>query len=897
MVSITNVTSGQTEHYYQKDNYYTKQQGEWQGKGAERLGLQGEIKKEDFLNLVHGKAPDGSFEIQKSKEGQDHRAGVDLTFSAPKSVSIASEVLGDSRVRDAHEKAVAETMRYVETHYSQARQTQDGITEKVDTGNLVVAKFQHDTSRELDPQLHTHAVVMNMTQREDGQWRALSNEEIYDNKMLIGQMYRSELAANLKELGYSIKSDNKGFFEIQGIDKKLIDHFSQRSEQINAKVQELKESGLYPNANEQKLKEIACLGSRAAKRDVDMDTVRESWQERLKEQGFTKEQLKDSIQKAAEQLKQNEVNRTEMTEYDYVRAAAKIRTENESTFSKEDVLKTAGKLSVSEHRMSDLEKAFNELSKDKEIKTLDKNNNVYTTKEMQKMERGIVQKVRAGHDSLKSISTKEQVQAGIKDFESKRGWTLSQDQKAAAEHILTSKDRYIGIQGDSGTGKTTMLTTVREQAERQGYEVRGLAIQSSAAGVLEQESGIKSRTIDSFLAAKNNIDLGSKQMWIIDESSQLGSRKMSELMKVANMAGAKIVFVGDTKQLQAVEAGKMFSKLQERGDLKTVRMSEVQRQKDEAYKDVVKDIADKKIDRAFEKLEKQSRIAEISERQGRLTAITKDYMRRKNYKETIVVTARNADRNELNVTIRSELKEKGKLDKKEHTFTVRESKNLSPIAKHFAQSFSEGDRVVASARGIIGGNAGAEGKVTAIDQINHRITVQTKIGKEHTIDLKSQGQNLQVYREKEQSFSRGDKIVFLKNNDKRGISNGHVGEIKSLDEKGNLKIRMESGKVKDINIRTQYNYLDHGYAVTPYKSQGQTAGRVIYHADTSKEVNYNQAYVAMTRGKEDIKVYTDNKENLKEQMKIEQQKTSTLDYEKQTVKTQEVQKERGGMSL
>lgn len=897
MVSITNVTSGQAEHYYQKDNYYTKQDGQWQGKGAEALGLQGEIKKEDFLNVIDGKAPDGSFEIQRSGEGQDHRAGVDLTFSAPKSVSIASEVLGDARVREAHDKAVAETMKYVENNYAQARQTKDGITERVDTGNLVIAKFQHDTSRELDPQLHTHAVVMNMTQREDGQWRALSNEELFNQKMLIGQVYRNELAKNLKERGYSIQSDAKGFFEIQGIDQKLREQFSQRKEQIDAKVQELKDTGLYPGANDQKLREIACLGSRAAKKNVDMNAVKESWNDRLKEQGTTKEQLRESIQKATEKAKQHEANRIEpkQTEYDGIRQAAKIRTEQESTFSKEDVLKTAGKLSIGEHRMSDLEKAFNELNKDKELKQLDKN--VYTTKEMLKIERGIVQKVQRGHNSVNAISSKKQVEQSIKAFEEKRGWTLSQDQKQAAEHILTSKDKYIAVQGDAGTGKTTMLSAVREQAERQGYEVRGLAIQSSAAGVLQEEAGIKSQTIDSFLAAKNNDTGSSKQIWIIDESSQLGSRKMHELMKASQRAGSKVVYVGDVKQLQAVEAGKMFEKLQERGYLKTVRMSEVQRQKDEQYKDVVRDIADKKIDKAFANLEKQNRISEMKDRQQRLDAITKDYMSKKNYKETIVVTARNADRNELNTSIRSELKERGKIDKKEHTFTVRESKNLSPITKHFAQSYTEGDRIVASARGIIGGNAGAEGKVTAIDQINHRITVQQKNGKEHTIDLKQHGQNLQVYREKEQTFSRGEKIVFLKNNDRRGISNGHIGEIKSLDERGNLKIRMENGKTKDINIRTQYNYIDHGYAVTAYKSQGQTAKRVLYHADTSKETNYNQAYVAMTRGKEDLKVYTNDKENLREQIKIEQQKTSTLDHEKQPVKTQETQKERGGLSL
>jgi ATP-dependent exoDNAse (exonuclease V) alpha subunit len=243
------------------------------------------------------------------------------------------------------------------------------------------------------------------------------------------------------------------------------------------------------------------------------------------------------------------------------------------------------------------------------------------------------------------------------------------------------------------------------------------------------------------------------------------------------------------------------------------------------------------------------------------------------------------------------LKEKGKIGKKAYAFTVRESKNLSPESKHFAQSYSEGDRIVASKKNIIGGNAGGEGKVTAIDSLNHRLTVQTKNGKEHTIDLKTQGQNLQVYREKEQAFSKGEKIVFLKNNSRRGILNGNIGTIKSIDEKGNVKVKMENGKIKDLNLKTQYNYADKGYAVTIPKAQGQTAYKVIVNADTGRGVDCNQAYVAMTRGKHDLKVYTNDKENFREQMKIEQSKTSTLDHEKQQHKQQEVQKERGGLSL
>ena len=199
---------------------------------------------------------------------------------------MLSEVLGNERVREAHNRAVSTALNYVEEHFSEARITVKGVTETVRTGNLTAALFQHDTSRELDPQLHTHAVVMNMTLREDGKWRALASDKtqgdvLYGNKMLIGQIYRSELAGNLKELGYDVISDSRGLFEVKGMDKAVLNEFSSRKEQIDDKVRALKESGLYRGVNDQKLREIAALGSRVAKKDVDMNIVRSSWQERL----------------------------------------------------------------------------------------------------------------------------------------------------------------------------------------------------------------------------------------------------------------------------------------------------------------------------------------------------------------------------------------------------------------------------------------------------------------------------------------------------------------------------------------------------------------------------------------------------------------------------------------
>ena len=237
----------------------------------------------------------------------------------------------------------------------------------------------------------------------------------------------------------------------------------------------------------------------------------------------------------------------------------------------------------------------------------------------------------------------------------------------------------------------------------------------------------------------------------------VGSRQYRELIVRSEHADAKVVFVGDQKQEQAIDAGAPFQKLQGSGVLSSVEMHEITRQGGD-YREASQDLAAKRIDRAFDRLERNEKIHEISGRDDRIEAIVKDYTSRDDYRDTIIVTARNNDRNDLNDSIRKELKSQGRLDEKDHTFTVRESRNLSPEDRHFAQSYREGDVIYTTKAGVMG-RAGTEGKVTAVDHQNHAFTVQGKDGTERSIDLIKDGGKISVYGEKEQSFSEGDKVL------------------------------------------------------------------------------------------------------------------------------------------
>ena len=214
---LTRQHIGRTASYYEDgaDDYYAKEgeASQWQGKGAEALGLEGAVDSQRFRELLAGKVQDGTAIMRSStRDDAKARIGVDLTFSAPKSVSMQALIHGDARIIQAHDRAVSKAMEHAEQR-AQARQKVAGKSRVENTGNLVMAKFRHETSRERDPQLHTHAIVLNMTQRSDGQWRALRNDEIIKSTKYLGAVYRSELAHELQGMGYQLRHDKDGMFE------------------------------------------------------------------------------------------------------------------------------------------------------------------------------------------------------------------------------------------------------------------------------------------------------------------------------------------------------------------------------------------------------------------------------------------------------------------------------------------------------------------------------------------------------------------------------------------------------------------------------------------------------------------------------------------------------------
>ena len=962
-------TSIMDYHKESKDNYYKKEGdlGIWQGKLATELGLSGAINDKDLENLLNGKNQEGTqilkhISIDKAT-GERTRAGLDLTFNAPKSVSVAYELAkatGNealaSKLLEIHNNATTKVLEKIEKNYSQARETKDGITTHVDTGNLAIAKFQHDTARPItdekgnvtvDPSLHTHAVIMNMTKSKDGTYKAIESKEIFENYRSAGMEYRSVMAAELKAAGFEIvvTDHNQGFYEIkltqdEKLDEKILDNFSERSKQIEEALPALKEK--YPDKSDSELKQLAAHQTREFKGVIDRDKVREDNLGRATELGLSVENINDlskSMQQKQEELKnltpeqiQAQKDEDKTKARDALKTSIQVMTDEKSVFEKEDIMQNAQKFLLADAiNPQILDQVFKEqfISKedDRLIKIRDNN---YTTKEILNYEKSVLDMLKESKNQVQQIHTQSEAKEKICQYSEKQEHPLTKGQAQAAALILSSKDSIIGIQGDAGTGKTTMLKAVN--ALKEDTKLIGLSYTGKAASEIEaatrekekekasqttfKEGGIKSSTIASFLNGIENGTINKQELkdakLIVDEASMLGIKDANKLLSFAKEAGAQVVLMGDVKQFKAINAGDPFTMLQD-NNMKTENMNEVLRQNDKTLKEAVKHLNNYNSDAAFKTLDDASKIKALSKEDNVIEEITKEYFKdnhkpmdttaiaatKDTFKNNLILTNTNRIKDELNHSIRGEMRTRGHLKGNDITLNTRESSRLTPSQKYFASNykdsssiFLQGDIYIKGEDGTVDKlGKGSEFKIIGSDIKSNTLSVEDKEGKSHTIDLKKNSNAIQAYSEEKRNFAQGEKIVFEKNDKKLGENNGNVAEILKIDEKGNITAKMED-KTITFNA-SEYNYFNHGYAVTSYKAQGQTSANVIAHMP-AKAQNFNSFYTVVTRAQDNLTIFTDSKEDLRSMIHNEQIKDNALSlndkYDQRKAKEEQMQK-------
>lgn len=856
MLSLSNVGNGAAaaSYYEAADDYYARDHGPsaWWGAGAASLGLQGAVDSGEFAALLDGRLPSGET-LHHAAAGR--RGGTDGTFSAPKSVSLQALVGGDSRIIEAHRLAVERALAYAQTLVG-CRVTEDGITHSERTGNLVVASFTHDLSRACDPQLHTHCVMVGATRRADGQWRACDNQAIYRHKMLLGVLYRAELARELQALGYAVRlTHGDGRFELAHINDRQVKAFSQRSAAIEEYLKE--HQGLERGEASAWDKKLVAVITREKKTDVDRAYLRQEWEALSATQGIDYSRPQTVLG----------VHARPDAATVLVQAIAHV-SERQSVFSQQVVVQAALERGVGFTTLSDIDGALKEAIA---CGQLIREGERYTTPDAQRLERELLGIEERGRAALHPIYRGER-SALVAQL-----MGLSDGQRDAVLGVLLSVNQVIGIQGRAGVGKTTLLKMAAAQARSCGYAVKGLAPSASAARELGG-AGMDAQTITTFSHQQSKA-LDAKTLLIVDEAGMASTRQLHGILSEAAAAGCRVVLVGDTAQLQSVEAGKPFAQLQAHG-MHTAAVNQIQRQKSQLLKHAVELAVRGHTVMAVQVLDKH--ITEIVHAATRFEKIASDYVALSDSERatTLVIAGTRYARSEVNRCIRSQLgladqgQEFALLDRKDHT--AQQARSIL--------SYETGDLVLAqtdyASLGLKRGDT-----ATVVERLDRCIMLERADG----VRIPWQpalATKLTAYVSVKRSLSVGDLVRVTANDRMRGLVNGDMARVSAIAPHGQtLTVCFQDGRTVQLDGRRPLP-LDHGYCSTVHSSQGQTCDRVLIEADAhSLTANENTFYVAISRARYHAQIYTDDREMLPFAMSREIENLSALDVHDQSIAT------------
>jgi ATP-dependent exoDNAse (exonuclease V) alpha subunit len=452
-------------------------------------------------------------------------------------------------------------------------------------------------------------------------------------------------------------------------------------------------------------------------------------------------------------------------------------------------------------------------------------------------------------------------------------------QRNAVEEVLTSRDRMMALEGVAGGGKTTSLAAVREAAVSAGYEVEGLAPTSRAAQKLA-EAGVGTETLQRHLTRGDLADDGQRRLYVVDESSMASTRQMHTFIERLK-ENDRVLFVGDVRQHEAVEAGRPYAQLQEAG-LRTARLDEIIRQKDPALKEVVEQLARGDVREAISNLNGQGRVHEIGDRKERIAEIAREYVRQP--ENTLVVSPDNESRREINSQIHRAMQGVGQVADVEHTVRVLHTRqDLTGADRQYARSYAPDD-VIRYSKGskTLGLETGEYAKVVRTNEKENTVTVKRTSGQELSYDPRRL-QGVTVYREAERTFAEGDRVQMTAPYHEQKLANRELGTVEKIDDRGNLTLRMDSEREVTFNAK-QHPHLDYGYAVTSHSSQGQTADRVLVHVDSeqahSQLLNSRMAYVSVSRAQFDVQMYTNDAKTLGQELSRDVTKATAISQQK-----------------
>lgn len=779
------------------------------------------ISEQEFVQLLDGINRAGE------KVSRQHKVkGIDLTFSAPKSVSVAGLVMDKNpAIIQAHDEAVLEVMTEVEKYFTVARNKDK---QQFTTGKMCFATVRDGFSREMDPHLHTHVVVMNLTELQ-GKIQGIWTRKILqrDFNKMFGELYRCRLSAKLHELGYTITYLKNGEWRLGAVSREIEQEFSKRREQIEAK----REAGVNdmdawrktraektPKANKAEI--VKGWLARLSKYVVDeAKNIKNAIEERLTWSKAAEFSIEAGQERDGLRGSENETIRWQhalrrATE----RCASATKTELVYEYLKETMRSETWKTMTYAEAVKRL---YEQQSAGNLVTIKEGYNERYTSLELILAEREYMHYAGLAGREEYGLDGREAARY-IKDFNEfnrrRDRKMLSEIQGQAVYDLLTSKRFIDVVQGDAGAGKTTSLKAVAENYRQRGMDVIGLAMQGVAAKKLADEAGIDAMTLKSYLGRKNT---PGQKVLIFDEASMLDSRNAARLFRRAKENGDKIILVGDRNQLESINAGRVFERYVDFYSRPTrpeekpclVVMNENYRQRNLVLREVVTLAKQGGMAASLQLLNKNGHVAEVEDVEQRRAAVAGLYD-----KETLIIVSTTAARDEINKRVRDSLVKAGQ---------------LQPGRPYVMTRADE-------------------------DGIDHPRPLE---------------------------LAPGDAVCFTKNEyEKYDIRNGEKAEVLECGQK-HIKVRTEDKRELKINTEA-YKSIDYGYALTTYKSQGQTYNSVVVESDTRVPdlVDMRNQYVNITRSRDQIKIFTDDLESLAELAEIKTHARDTLDLNVDTEK-------------
>ena len=845
----------------------------WHGGGAEALGLPERVSRRRFVALLEGHVPGTDIRLGRVVDGEhQHRPGWDCTFSAPKSVSLEALLHDNKAVMRAHDASVRAALDWIEAEFLQTRgyDPATGRRPRVKADGLVAATFRHVASRNNDPQLHTHAVIANMTRNAAGEWRSVEPTLLQRNRRLIGAWYRNDLARRLGEMGYVLVPTQVGglpSFELAGYSPAMLEAFSTRRRDI---LDYMADKGWKYGA---KTAQAATLHTRKRKDEPAPGALAAMWKARAEALGLARD---------ADEVRLDRTERgfarppARFTALEAVWQAVDHLEERHAVFSESDLLAAALGREPGRHTHVDLRAEIVRLREDGHLVAA--GDGALTTRRTLRAEKEVIRLMREGKGTARPLAPEEAVAGRLAATE------LTEGQKEAVRLILRSPDPVVGVQGFAGTGKTRMLNEVATLAG--GRQVFGLAPSSEAARVLGVEGGIGVTTLQWLLTRYGSIAEGTASeeeiararetfrdaVVVVDEASMVGTVQMRDLQRIlAPLGVARLVLVGDSLQLRSVAAGQPFRLLQRAG-MATARMDDVIRQRSVDLKAAVEHMVAGDPALAVESIAADVRELPADALAGtaaRLWLSLPPDAR----KGTVILAPTHEMREEINAVVRRGLADEGVLGRRSVEIGRLVDRRLTRVHAADPENYRPGDVVVAN-RDVYGLREGEAWTVVGTGEDGVRLERRGEC--RAFAPSGNAARNLSLCESRPLPLRAGDEIVWTRNLRRRGLINGERATVERIAGV-RIDVRTHSGRalrfaVDDDDLR----HIDHAWSSTVYRAQGLTRDNVIAVLDSASMMSDRaMLYVEMSRARDGFVLLTDDTEQLVSRLEREGETVSS----------------------